>query len=355
MNILITGGCGFLGSNIASSFLVDGCRVTIVDKMLKPGARNNLEWLKGIAKREKDLVSVEVDISDFNALEKVFSMQGPFDFICHLAGQVAMTTSLASPLSDFHTNALGTLNLLENVRHKSPSAFLAFSSTNKVYGDLRNLDYLELEKRYVLQGFSNGIDESMPLDFASPYGCSKGCADQYVRDWYRNFGVATVVFRHSSIFGGRQYSTVDQGWIGWFVKNALQQNATRCKDRGAVEPFTISGTGKQVRDVLHSDDLISLYRLAYEKRGECAGEVFNIGGGMQNSMSLLELFDHLSRLLDMQEGLVYSHAPRRLSDQDFFVADISKVQRILGWKPKIAAVEGLSLMLDWVESCFDLH
>jgi CDP-paratose 2-epimerase len=187
------------------------------------------------------------------------------------------------------------------------------------------------------------------LDFASPYGCSKGSADQYVRDWYRNYGLKTVVFRHSSIYGGRQYATVDQGWVGWFTMKAIEQ-ARSVEKHEPIIPFTISGSGKQVRDVLHSRDLIALYRTAYEKRHSCAGEVFNIGGGLENSMSLLELFDRLANLLGLSQGLVYEKLPRRQSDQDYFVADISKAKRLLGWSPQVGSTEGLQQMIEWIKA-----
>jgi CDP-paratose 2-epimerase len=349
MNVLITGGCGFLGSNVASRFLQDGARLTIIDKMHKTGARENLRWLQDSKKQERELEFHELDVASIDRMADIFQKRGPFDYVCHLAGQVAMTTSLADPLEDFRTNALGTVHVLECARKWSPKALVAFSSTNKVYGDLRHLEYSQNETRYLLPEYPNGIDESMPLDFASPYGCSKGSADQYVRDWYRNFGLDTVVFRHSSIYGGRQYATADQGWIGWFAKQAIEQDS--CKRRGAeVVPFTISGTGKQVRDVLHSEDLISLYQAAYEKRSLCAGEVFNIGGGMSNSLSLIELFDQLSHLLGRSDGLSYLRLPRRQSDQDFFVADITKAHKLLGWSPRVSASQGLTQMIDWVGS-----
>lgn len=347
MNVLITGGCGFLGSNVASSFLLDGARVTIVDQMLKGGSWENLSWLQGLVKDSEELEFRQGDISQIDLLEDVFAKRGAFDYVCHLAGQVAMTTSLADPISDFRTNALGTINLLEVARKRSPDAFIAYSSTNKVYGDLKFLEYAETPTRYFLPSYPNGIDESMPLDFASPYGCSKGAADQYVRDWYRNFGLRTVVFRHSSIYGGRQYATVDQGWVGWFVSKAIEQSEASGRGEHPV-PFTISGTGKQVRDVLHSKDLIALYRSAYDRKDSCAGEVFNIGGGLANSMSLIELFDKLSELLGLEDGLNYRKTPRRQSDQDFFVADISKAKKFLGWSPSVSSSDGLAQMIDWV-------
>jgi CDP-paratose 2-epimerase len=348
MNVLITGGCGFLGSNVAASYLQEGARVVVIDKMLKNGSWENLRWLQAQTAGQGNLEFCQGDVSEIELVEDVFSRFGPFDYICHLAGQVAMTTSLADPIADFRTNALGTIHLLETARKRSPGTFLAFSSTNKVYGDLKSLEYGETATRYYLPSYPCGIDESMPLDFASPYGCSKGSADQYVRDWYRNFGLKTVVFRHSSIYGGRQYATVDQGWVGWFTLKAVEQKACR-SNAVAIDPFTISGTGKQVRDVLHSKDLIGLYRKAYMQRDACAGEVFNIGGGLENSMSLIELFESLSQLLGIDEGLEYQRQPRRQSDQDYFVADISKAKRLLDWSPQVASKEGLSQMIQWVQ------
>ena len=257
-----------------------------------------------------------------------------------------MTTSLTDPQRDMQTNVVGTFNVLEAVRNYCPEALVAYSSTNKVYGDLEGLDYVEQERRFSLPNFPNGLDETTPLDFASPYGCSKGSADQYVRDWHRNFGLKTVVFRHSSIYGGRQFATFDQGWIGWFCQKAIEQ-ADAYKQGKLPERFAISGSGKQVRDVLYSEDLIRLYHAAYEHRDSVAGEIFNIGGGMKNSLSLLELFDLLQELTDMAGPMIYEHLPRRQSDQDFFVADISKVKKLISWEPQVTATQGIGKMLDW--------
>ena len=348
MNILITGGCGFLGSNVAASYLQEGSKVTIIDKMLKKGCWENLQWLGQITKDPRSLEFIQADLADLGAIEDVFFRHGPFDYICHFAGQVAMTFSLKDPIKDFQANALGTINLLEVSRNRSPNCLFAFSSTNKVYGDLRHLLHGETDSRYYLLDYPKGIDESMPLDFASPYGCSKGCADQYVKDWHRSYGLATVVFRHSSIYGERQYATEDQGWVGWLTNQALQQR--RCRSAGIqIVPFTISGTGKQVRDLLHCQDLVSLYRSAYERREECAGEVFNIGGGIRNSVSMLELFDLLKDQLGLDEGLVFEKQSRRQSDQDFFVANIDKAQRVLQWSPSVDVPKGVSQMIQWVQ------
>ena len=348
MKILITGGCGFLGSNIAASYLQSGDEVVVVDALFRKGSELNLEWLRSLDGAEK-LKFYQLDLAEADKLEAVFQKEAPFDYICHLGGQVAMTTSLSDPRRDMLTNVVGTFNVLEVVRQYCPEALIAYSSTNKVYGDLEHLRYEELPTRFTLPDFPNGLDESTPLDFASPYGCSKGAADQYMRDWHRNFGLNTVVFRHSSIYGGRQFATIDQGWIGWFCQKAVEQAAAFASGR-QPENFTISGTGKQVRDVLHAEDLIRLYRSAYENRSLVGGRIFNIGGGIENSLSLLELFDLLQELTGMSEPMCFERLPRRQSDQDFFVADVSRASSLLAWVPRVTSRAGISKMLQWTQA-----
>lgn len=348
MRVLITGGCGFLGSNLAAAILREGDEVVVVDSLARRGSAGNLLWLRSAA-GEHQLHFHRIDVADEPAVAAVFDEHGPFDWVAHLAGQVAMTTSLTDPRSDFRTNVVGSFNVLEAVRRASPHALLTFSSTNKVYGDLKHVELRETTTRYQAVGYPDGFDESLPLDFASPYGCSKGAADQYFRDWYRNYGVRTVVFRHSSIYGGRQFPTYDQGWIGWFCLKAIEQE--RAAARGTtLEPFTISGTGKQVRDVLQAEDLVALYLSAYRNGDRLAGEVFNIGGGRANSLSLLELFDLLGRELNLPGGLHYARLPRRQSDQDYFVADISKAERMLGFRPTVTSEAGVRRMVEWIRS-----
>lgn len=344
MNVLITGGCGFLGSNLAAHFLETGNSVVVIDALFRKGSERNLPWLQSLP-NASNLTYVSGDLADAQVVNQAFQKHGPFAFVCHVGGQVAMTTSLSDPRRDLLTNVMGTFNVLEAVRAFSPEAMVAYSSTNKVYGDLIHLSYGETATRYTLPDFPNGLDESLPLDFASPYGCSKGAADQYVRDWHRNFGIKTVVFRHSSIYGGRQFASFDQGWVGWFCAQAWQQS-----QNAATEPFTIAGTGKQVRDVLHAEDLVRLYRCAYENRDRVAGEIFNIGGGTENSLSLLELFALLKSQLKMAQPLRFTPTPRRKSDQDFFVADIRKAQRLLHWTPQVSAADGVARMLSWIKS-----
>lgn len=351
MKVLITGGCGFLGSNLASAFLADGSEVVVIDSLFRKGSASNLHWLEGQAANNQ-FHFLQADVAESEAVQALFRRHGPFDYICHVAGQVAMTTSLQDPRRDLQTNVLGTFNVLESVRAHCPDALVAYSSTNKVYGDLEWIKTEETDTRYRLPDYPDGLDEAIPLDFSTPYGCSKGAADQYVRDWARVFGLKTVVFRHSSIYGGRQFSSFDQGWIGWFCQQALKQ---QCHAKGtAIKPFTIAGTGKQVRDVLHAEDLVKLYRRAYECRDALHGEIFNIGGGLANSLSLLELFEILSRLLDIP-SLVYERTARRASDQDCFIASITKAQRLLEWAPQVTCEGGISAMLKWCNIYLNLN
>lgn len=253
-----------------------------------------------------------------------------------------MTTSIANTRMDFEVNALGSFNVLEAVRDHSPNACVLYSSTNKVYGDLEQFNYEETPTRYSCTSKPNGFDETVPLDFHSPYGCSKGSADQYMLDFHRIFGLRTVVFRHSSMYGGRQFATADQGWLGWFCEQAVQTQ------RNANHRFTISGTGKQVRDVLHAEDMISLYYAAISKIDSAAGQAFNIGGGIPNSLSLLELFNMLEQITDTK--LNFDRLPPRDSDQRVFVANLAKAQQILQWAPGVSAFDGVSKMVDWISS-----
>jgi CDP-paratose 2-epimerase len=253
---------------------------------------------------------------------------------------------------DFEINTIGSFNILEAVRKFSPNAIIIYSSTNKVYGDLEQYSYLEKSTRYECLEKPNGFDESTPLDFHSPYGCSKGAADQYMLDYARIFNLKTIVFRHSSMYGGRQFATYDQGWIGWFCQQAIRQ-----KQKLLQEPFTISGNGKQVRDVLHASDIKQLYFAGIKQIDKVKGQAFNIGGGMDNSLSLIELFTLLEDL--NKTSLRYRQLPPRESDQKVFVADNSKAEKLLDWAPKVNKTEGISSMLAWLKeypkkgSCLD--
>lgn len=336
MKYMITGGCGFLGSNIASQVLNQKDELLVYDNLSRVGGEENLEWLESLGKFE----FVKANTNDFETLSNVVKRYQP-DVIYHLAGQVAMTTSISNPRLDFETNALGSFNVLESVRQFSPDTVVVYSSTNKVYGDFEYLHYDETSTRYVCKEFPQGFDESVHLDFHSPYGCSKGSADQYMLDWSRIFGLKTIVFRHSSMYGARQFGTYDQGWISWFCQKAIETKY----DKNTT--FTISGNGKQVRDVLHAEDMIKLYISAPKHIDRAKGQVFNIGGGFNNSLSLLELFEFLEKELNVK--LNYTQLPPRESDQKIFVADIKKANEIFEWKPQVSKEEGIRKMLTWVD------
>ena len=335
MNILITGGCGFLGSNLAAHGISQGHHITVFDNLSRFGATNNLEWLYSKGK----FSFVHGDTSKQNEVDALFQKK-TYDAVFHVAGQVAMTTSIENPYKDFQTNTLGTLHLLEAIRRYNPNAVMIYSSTNKVYGDLEQYHYYETDTRYVCKEFPNGFDESVPLDFRSPYGCSKGAADQYMLDYHRIYGLKTIVFRHSSMYGGRQFATYDQGWIGWFCRKALEKHNNK-----ECEPFTISGTGKQVRDILHADDMVALYYSAVQSAEKIVGNAFNIGGGMKQSLSLLELFNILEEILSIKMN--YIMLPPRVSDQKVFVADITKIFNAIGWRPRVFSKDGLRKMIEW--------
>jgi CDP-paratose 2-epimerase len=336
MKLLITGGCGFLGSNLAEDALLRGDELLVFDNLYRDGSRENLAWLQN----QGNFRFEHGDIRNQNDITRVVKSFKP-DVIFHLAGQVAMTTSIANPRMDFEVNVMGTHNLLEAVRLHVPDATVVYSSTNKVYGDLEQYVYQETETRYECIDKPNGFDESTPLEFHSPYGCSKGAADQYMLDYARIFGLKTVVFRHSSMYGGRQFATYDQGWVGWFCQKAIE-----AKNGITKEPFTISGTGKQVRDVLHAEDMKRLYIAAVNNIDKAKGQAFNVGGGIDNSLSLLELFALLEKISNVK--LNYIKLPVRESDQRVFVADIAKAKLLLNWQSKVSAQQGVARMVEWV-------
>jgi CDP-paratose 2-epimerase len=335
MGYLITGGCGFVGSNLAAELLSQGQAVTVFDDLSRSGGEANLQWLR-------ELGPVEFIHGD---TRNAFDMEGavrrkPWEGIFHLAGQVAMTTSLQSPRRDFEVNVLGSLNLLEAVRAYAPQTPIVYASSNKVYGDLGHLDLVEKPTRYEPAAGIRGVDESAPLGFHTPYGCSKGAADQYMLDYARVFGLRTVVFRHSTIYGGRQFATFDQGWVGWFCRQAIE-----IKRDGARKPFTISGDGKQVRDLLHVSDAVRCYLAAIAHIAQASGKAFNIGGGTENSMSLMELFGFLEEQLGIR--MKYEQLPWRQSDQKYFVADHGYATSLLGWEPQVKNAAGIATVLAW--------
>jgi len=335
MKYLITGGCGFIGSNLAAEVLKRGEELIVFDNLFRFGSSQNLEWLK----KHGEFKYYPYDIRNNNDVETVVKEVKP-DYVFHLAGQVAMTSSIANPRLDFEVNAMGTFNLLDAIRKYSPETVVLYSSTNKVYGDFSDLTFEETNTRYICKEYPNGFPESITLDFHSPYGCSKGAADQYLRDFNRIYGLKTIVFRHSSMYGSNQHATFDQGWVGWFCQKALE-----IKNGTAKEPFTISGTGKQVRDVLHNSDVVNLY-FATKDVKRAYGQAFNIGGGIDNSLSLLELFNLLEEILDIKMN--YRQIEWRESDQRIFVADNKKITSTTSWKPLIQTEAGIKSMLEWM-------
>jgi CDP-paratose 2-epimerase len=332
---LVTGGCGFLGSNLAAEILKQGKELAVFDNLSRHGSQNNLAWLR----KNGQFNFYHGDIRNFSDINRVIQEFMP-DVIFHLAGQVAMTSSVLDPYRDFSINALGTVNLLTAAKEHCPQSSIIYSSTNKVYGGLDQFGQTETATRYVCNKFPEGYDESASLDFQSPYGCSKGAADQYMLDFHRMYGMKTVVFRHSSICGVRQFCTIDQGWVGWFVQQALQTL------KNPDYQFDICGTGKQVRDVLFAPDIVKCYLAAEANIDKCAGQAFNIGGGHKNSLSIMELLNFLSERLNVK--LHVNHLAWRQSDQKIFIANINKAKNTFNWAPAIRTVEGLSDILNWI-------
>lgn len=313
--VLITGGAGFLGVNAALRMIEGGWHVTVLDNLSRPGTERTLKWL--IAEHPAETTFIKEDVRNASALSEHVKSQ---DAILHLAGQVAVTTSLIDPVTDFDVNAGGTLNLLEATRKHNPEAPFVFASTNKVYGKLENNNV--------------ACEESQPIDFHSPYGCSKGAADQYVRDYARCFHMNTVVLRQSCIYGAHQYGTEDQGWVAHFVHSILNGRA-----------LTIYGDGTQVRDLLDARDLSVLYATAIEKIDKTRGEIYNVGGGPRNQRNLLEVIDQIGELTNTKPK--YTFADWREGDQAYYVSDISKAKELLGWEPRIPFDRGLEDLVEW--------
>jgi CDP-paratose 2-epimerase len=331
--IVVTGGSGFIGVNLADSFLSDGEDVIILDNLSRPGVEQNLAWLK---ERHGDRVHpVVADVRDISAIEAAFS---DAQAVFHFAAQTAVTTSLADPLGDFEVNARGSLNVLEAVRRTGRNVPVIFASTNKVYGALEDLGMVELDDRYVPADEAvraNGIGEDRPLDFCTPYGCSKGVADQYVLDYAKSFGIPTAVLRMSCIYGPRQFGTEDQGWVAHFLIRAL-----------AGERISIYGNGKQVRDVLHVDDAVAAYRQVLGNIDRVAGRAFNLGGGPHNAVSVLSVLREIEKLTG--RPLETSFGDWRAGDQYFFVADTRDLEKELGWQARVRWREGLRHLAEWL-------
>jgi len=329
---IITGGAGFIGCHAAARFHEAGDHVVLVDNLSRRGADANLAWL-----RERGVTDfVKADVRDARAMAEVIGRHADADAVLHLAAQVAVTTSVADPRADFEINALGTFNVLEAVRTAADCRpAVIYSSTNKVYGNLEHVRVVERDGRYAYEDRPQGVDESEPLDFHSPYGCSKGAGDQYVRDYARIYGMKTVTFRQSCIYGTRQFGIEDQGWIAWF-----------CVAVTTGQPFTIFGDGKQIRDTLWVGDLVDAYTRALDRIDAVRGEVFNVGGGPGNTLSLRELVALLGR--EFGRDLAPPYADWRPGDQRVFVADIRKAGRVLGWAPQVSTVQGVEKLIAWV-------
>ncbi|MCA9948608.1 MAG: GDP-mannose 4,6-dehydratase [Anaerolineales bacterium] len=334
MNIFITGGAGFIGSNSADHFLGQGHQVTIFDNMSRVGTQANLEWLYGRHGSEQ-LHVVTGDVRDYASLAE--AIQGA-NTVLHLAGQVAVTLSVQNPREDFEINALGTFNVLEAVRNHCPEAAVLYASTNKVYGGLKDVEIVEQESRYAFADYPNGIPETYPLDFHSPYGCSKGAGDQYMVDYARIYGLKTMVMRQSCIYGRRQFGVEDQGWVAYFLIATVL---------GLPISIYGDGKGKQVRDLLHVSDLIHAYELGINKIDTLRGEVFNLGGGPQNTFSIWAEFGPLIEELTGKSKTV-THSDWRSGDQLVFIADTQKAHELLGWQPKIAPIDGIHDLYRWV-------
>ena len=330
---LITGGAGFVGTNLAKRLLEAGRKVMILDNLSRPGVERNLQWL---CDTYPERLSVTVaSILDF---DKVKALVRQADQVFHFAAQVAVTTSLTSPFNDFDINARGTLNLLEAIRLAPQPPSLVFSSTNKVYGGLEDLQFESSGSRYSpldARIKANGISESRPLDFHSPYGCSKGSADQYVLDYARTFSLPAVVFRMSCIYGPHQYGTEDQGWVAHFAIRAIEG-----------KPISIYGDGKQVRDVLFVEDLVDAFLLAQKHMPQISGEAFNIGGGPENTVSLLEILKMLEGFGG--ENISLQFGDWRPGDQHYYVSDIRKFRQATGWKPKNNVQQGVAKLYQWL-------
>lgn len=330
--ILVTGGAGFVGCNLVDSLLKDGHDVTVFDSLVRKGTEKNLEWLQGEPRGGK-LTFVKGDVRDAEATKKVTA---DADVIYHLAGQVAVTTSVVDPRNDFEVNALGTLNVLEGARASGKKPALVFTSTNKVYGECEEIPVVEEKTRHTYGNAPNGIDETQPLDFHSPYGCSKGAADQYVRDYGRIYDLPTVVFRMSCIYGPRQFGNEDQGWVAHFLIAAA-----------LGRPITIYGDGKQVRDILFVEDLVRAFKTAVDKIDVTRGRIYNIGGGPSNTLSVWAEFGELLGKLK-GEPVPAKLDTWRPGDQKVYISDIRKAEREMGWKPQVDKETGIRRLWDWV-------
>lgn len=330
MKIVVIGGAGFIGANAAEIFLRKGHEVTVMDNFSRDGSRVNAAWL---TETHPNVTIVHADIRFDHAAMRTHIAKA--DLVLHEAAQVAVTTSVVDPRADFEINALGTFNVLEALRAVNNGQVLMYASTNKVYGGLEHLTVVERAGRYEFAN-NGSVGEDESLDFHSPYGCSKGAAEQYVRDYGRIYGLRTVVFRQSCIYGPHQFGVEDQGWVAWF---------SICASLG--KPVTVYGDGKQIRDILYVTDLVEAYELAYANIQRTAGRIYNLGGGPDNTLSLLELIEMLDRRYGRK--LQVSLSDWRPGDQRAFVAAIAKAQTDFGWRPQTSAERGVDRLCVWVD------
>jgi CDP-paratose 2-epimerase len=334
---LLTGGSGFIGSNYVARLIQRGEDVTIYDNLSRPGSTLNLAWLESIKKDSFKLI--QADIRDQDAIINAVHDK---DIIVHLAGQVAVTTSVINPREDFEINAQGTFNVLEAARKSNKNPIVLYSSTNKVYGGMEDIQVLEKSTNYRYVDYPFGISEEFPLDFHSPYGCSKGSGDQYVRDYHRIYGLPTVVLRQSCIYGPRQFGVEDQGWLAWFIIAVL-----------TGKQISIYGNGKQVRDVLYVNDLLDAYDACIKNINIAAGQVYNIGGGPNQMLSVWKEFSPiLEDMLNKKIPVIWGDW--RPGDQKIYVSDIRKAQKELGWEPKVSVRDGLQKLFNWVQDNLNL-
>jgi CDP-paratose 2-epimerase len=329
---LITGGAGFIGANLADRLLSLHRRVRILDNLSRPGVERNLSWLEQTHRSR-----LEVELGDVRDARRVHAAMRNVTQVFHLAAQVAVTTSVLEPQHDFEVNARGTLNVLEAARRSPRRPGIVFTSTNKVYGELHAMPLAEDTTRYqpLRAADLKGVSENCPLDFSSPYGCSKGAADQYVLDYARTFSVPATVFRMSCIYGPHQFGTEDQGWIAHFLLRVL-----------AGQPITVYGDGRQVRDILFVADLINAFLVAQARIEHLSGTAFNIGGGLRQSISLLELIDLIERVHGARPAVEF--APWRLADQRYFVSDTSRFRNATGWSPHVGVHHGVMRLYQWL-------
>ncbi len=331
--VFISGCAGFIGFHLSKYYLEKGFKVVGLDNLSRNGSEVNLDYLQ----KFENFLFCKENITNYDGLKTIFNLHGSFDLVIHQAAQVAVTTSVVNPRLDFETNILGTFNLLEATRNNSPKAVFQYASTNKVYGEMNSLKVHKKVDRYDYESLKNGIDEEFPIDFHSPYGCSKGSADQYVRDYNRIYGLKTMVLRQSCIYGTNQFGLEEQGWIAWFIIGAILE-----------KKLSIYGDGYQARDVLWIDDLVQAYDKLYLNSEKTAGKIFNIGGGKDNVLSVNKLITYLkeSKIIKLEP----SKEDWRPGDQKIYISNISKIEKLTNWKPLIDPKTGVDKLIKWCQN-----